>query len=206
VIRPCRPILAELQLSRSNLLRYIRRPFLSLWHAVVGPFVPLTRDQAPSGNRRRGKATRPSNFVLRCPSSFSTELPSVGHWSWLWPEERAKKFPGLPALVCFSRGLGSRPAFFTTLCCRRWSWCWRAHRRHGWRGSQFRRRGGWQFHGRRCSDNWRFYSRRPILASWLVCETLGNSRDNCDSYRNHSNSNCPACEALSLPMLGIAMP
>jgi hypothetical protein len=128
-----------------------------------------------------------------CPlPAFSTELLSVGLWSRsrLWPEERAKKFSDLPAWVCFSDGLGSSPAFFTTLLCRRWSRCWRGNRRHCWRGSELWRSGwrrgerwrrGWQFHGRRCSDSWRSYSGRQILASWLVCETLGNSRDNCQS-------------------------
>jgi hypothetical protein len=144
------------------------------------------------------------------PSSFSTELPSVGFWSRLWPEERAKKFLDW---ICFSLGLGSSPAFFTTLLCRRWSRCWRGNHRHCWRGSEVRRSdwcsgwcSRWQFHERGCSDSWRSYSRRPILASWLVCATLGNSRDNCESSRNHSNSNCPAREALGLAMTGVAVP
>jgi hypothetical protein len=147
--------------------------------------------------------------LFGAPPAFSTELLSVGHWSrlWsrLWPEERAKKFPDSPVWVCFSHGLRSSLAFFTTLLCRRWSRCWRGNRRHCWRGRELWR-SGWQFHGRGCSESWRSYGHRPILASWLVCETLGNSRDNCESYRNHSNPNCPACEALGLPMLGVAMP
>ena len=36
-------------------------------------------------------------------------------------------------------------------------------------------------------------------------EKLGYSRGNCDSHRKHSKRNCSACEALSLPMLGVAM-
>ena len=38
-----------------------------------------------------------------------------------------------------------------------------------------------------------------------MCEKLGNSRGNCGSHRNHSKRNCPAGEALSLPVLGVAM-
>src|SRR4029450_14030682 len=44
------------------------------------------------------------------------------------------------------------------------------------------------------------------LASWSICETLGNSKDNRDSYRSHSSCNCPACEALGLLMLSVAIP
>ena len=38
-----------------------------------------------------------------------------------------------------------------------------------------------------------------------MCEKLGNSRGNCGNHRNHSKRNCPAGEALSLPVLGVAM-
>jgi hypothetical protein len=150
-------------------------------------------------------ALRCSGRFVSCPSSFSTELPWIRHWSRLWPAERAQK---LPDWVCFSHGLGSSPPLFTTLLCRRGSRCWRGSElwRSGWWHGSKLWRSGRQFQGRGCSDRWRSYSCRPSLASWLVCETLANSRDNCDSHRNHSHRNCPACQALRLPMLGVAMP